>query len=143
MKRLALIVALGLLCSGCALKYHFSPDVAPPTMTPGAKEGHFVSPVGPTLTSRWEFLGFQYRAWSGPETIAFYSFSFCPGGYPTETDLAHCWQTYWGVKVDGSESRKIQVDGRMLWDWVFTEKEQSAWRIIDLGPPSPYNMGGS
>ncbi len=141
MKIFLLNLLVAAVLSGCALQYRYFPEPYPDDLKPAAKAGQFISAQAPVLETHYRFLGVSYAKWTGPD-VTFSALSFCPWGYPTETENEKCVQTYWGVKVDGSESIMLQAKQPGRWVWVFLPKEQSAFRYIELGPISPYNMAG-
>ena len=133
-----------LLLAGCvALSYTLLPHAPPAGTLQGALPGHYLSQQEPRLLSISEWFNlYRHTEWRGIET--FTSTVVCLGGLPQRGGpRKRCLQWYGGVKVDGSESLAMQAVHPGWWDYVYIKKEQSAFRITDIGYPDPYDMGGS
>lgn len=138
----ALMLCVLLIMQGCALQYMVSPIERPSTMEAGRKLDHGVSAVE-YVPHRSVWLNtIQYTVWEGEETFSI--LTICPTGLPGEGELKSCFQSYGGVKVDGSESIGLQTMRPGMWDLVFEAVEQSAfrWKEIVGGVPDIYNMAG-
>lgn len=138
--KVVVFVACLYVLTGCA-------TIKPPThLEPNWQDGHYISPIEPMLVTHWDLGIFRYLKWEGEET--FRSWSLQPFGTagPGESKRP-CFQIYWGVKIDGTETLKLRKPGApKLWDYVYTPNEQWAtrWRSEGgCGYPNVWDMGGS
>ena len=133
-------LVLSLSLSGCAgIAYKLTP---PASLEPAWQQGHSISHIEPVVAAWVQFWPFNYTRWEGEET--FRTFSICLGGLPViGMPKVRCLQTYWGVKVDGTESHALQATDPTAWDYVYTPSEQWAFRLHGVGAPNVYDMGGS
>jgi hypothetical protein len=127
----------------------------PPGLEPNWQPGHYISTVEPRLVRHLDLWIFRYVKWEGREE--FTSWSIQPLGTAQRDESKQpCFQVYWGVKIDGTETKKLQAPGALgegglaallmkLWDYVYTPEEQWAirWRNAGCGYPTIWDMGGS
>lgn len=151
------LCTVGILTGGCAgLTHTIQP---PPGLPQNWQEGHYISPIGPQLATHVDLGFFRYLKWEGQEP--FTSWSIQPFGTASRGESKRpCFQVYWGVKIDATETFKLlrlresqhtdpSPSGPFppyLWDYVYTPAEQWAvrWRWNSgCGYPDVWDMGGS
>jgi hypothetical protein len=128
--------------SGCAIEYKLFPEDPPSSLEAAEQPGHYRAPVEPKIVSMSTYAFCRYTVWHGVHK--FTSLACSPSGLPKRGEpKCRCFLSYGGVKIDGSESSRLQRSRPGWWDYVYTADEQWKIAITDCGYPDVFDMGGT